>query len=75
MTGLESLIWNYLNHNAAESGADVLLRQAADHIHKLESALKFISAQAGEHQRVAEAALDGEKEVTHISAPTAKETP
>lgn len=64
---VENRIWAYLNENAAESGADVLLRQAADEIHRLTSALKFIAAgegfygaQAAEYKRVAEAALNGE---------------
>lgn len=63
---IENEIWKYLNENAAESGADVLLRQAADEIHQLTHALKFIAsgdgsygAQAGEYKRVANAALEG----------------
>lgn len=62
----EAMIWRYLNGNAAESGADVLLRQAATEIHSLTSALKFIAsgegcygAQAAEYKSVANAALDG----------------
>lgn len=66
---VENRIWKYLNESAAESGADVLLRQAADEIHQLTNALKFIAAgdgcygaQAAEYKRVANAALEGKRQ-------------